>query len=178
MDREAWCAALHGVTKSRKQLSDWTELNWICDKVYTLTKCFSFLFICVPIFITSCKTIYKFLSSQNMIIQRCLWGRNSLSHSTWNVMSHKVPQKVRMRQRRTKVKVLELCLPPHRPATTLQSSSTSAMDRLDHFSSELDKLSWEDKLGASRTLGLVEGSRLKIGNRGIKEKAASWMLGP
>ena len=27
MDREAWSAAIHGVTKSRTRLSDWTELN-------------------------------------------------------------------------------------------------------------------------------------------------------
>ena len=28
MDREAWRAAIYGVTKSRTLLSDWTELNW------------------------------------------------------------------------------------------------------------------------------------------------------
>ena len=33
MDREAWGAAIHGVTKSQTWLSDWTELNWIPSRV-------------------------------------------------------------------------------------------------------------------------------------------------
>ena len=28
IDREAWSVGIHGVAKSRKRLSDWTELNW------------------------------------------------------------------------------------------------------------------------------------------------------
>ena len=32
MDREAWYAIVHGVTKSRTWLSDWTELDWTWGK--------------------------------------------------------------------------------------------------------------------------------------------------
>ena len=38
MDREAWHAAVHGVTKSRTWLSDWTELNWKGEMIFSLEK--------------------------------------------------------------------------------------------------------------------------------------------
>ena len=44
MDREAWRAAVHGITKSRTQLSDWTELNThtqISTCVYEQTKVYT-----------------------------------------------------------------------------------------------------------------------------------------
>ena len=36
MDRQAWHAAVHGVTKSQTRLSDWTEVNWKLKKTYQI----------------------------------------------------------------------------------------------------------------------------------------------
>ena len=43
MDREAWRAAIHGVTKSRTQLSYWTELNWAFNHLSFVNDTFVFI---------------------------------------------------------------------------------------------------------------------------------------
>ena len=39
MDREAWRAAVHGVSKSQTRLSDWTELNWCKELTHWKRPC-------------------------------------------------------------------------------------------------------------------------------------------
>ena len=36
MDREAWHVAVHGVSKSWTWLSNWTDLNWIEEKLFAI----------------------------------------------------------------------------------------------------------------------------------------------
>ena len=56
--REAWCAAIHGVTKSRTQLSDWTELKCldlqVCstiDSELTWQTCLFYSYIILLIYV-------------------------------------------------------------------------------------------------------------------------------
>ena len=50
---EAWHAAVHGVTKSRTWLTDWTELNWNRNTILSLQNTLhSFHFLSIPNWVT------------------------------------------------------------------------------------------------------------------------------
>ena len=70
MDREAWRAVIHGVTKSQTRLSDWTELNWTDG-----TRCCHLVF-----WMLSSKTTFS-LSSFTFI--KRLFSSSSLSAIGW-----------------------------------------------------------------------------------------------
>ena len=62
MDREAWCAAIHGVTKSRTQLSNQTELKspWVKKMGIIRIYCKDSVKICKE-FLIPCMTHSKYL---------------------------------------------------------------------------------------------------------------------
>ena len=67
MDREAWRAAVHGVTKSWTWLSDWTEL-----KAYLGHKCILLLHLHVLYFFCSdyCKALKALFTTDNFVLWR------------------------------------------------------------------------------------------------------------
>ena len=67
MDREAWRAAVHGVTKSQTQLSNWTELitDLQCSvkfQVYNTVIQFYFIYVCVCV----CVCVSRSVESESL----------------------------------------------------------------------------------------------------------------
>ena len=64
MDRKAWRAAVHGVSKSWAQLSDWTELNSTLYLVYPESKTeikFNNSYFCIEFYASEYLHSYLFL---------------------------------------------------------------------------------------------------------------------
>ena len=83
MDREAWRAVIHGVTKSRTRMSDWTELSWTeLNWTVVLSSSIMFGLISLKRF-SALGTIHKLLSLQ--VLSSPLWNCVMFfsRHHTW-----------------------------------------------------------------------------------------------
>ena len=72
MDREAWCAAIHEVSKIWTRLSDWTELN--CKGLF-LCSAFFVVQLSHPYVTTELR--YCFLNENPTLLQSCDWLQGS-----------------------------------------------------------------------------------------------------
>ena len=81
MDRVAWCAAIHGVAKSRTRLSDWTELNWMPYLESYLIYIFAFFFFQTHIW----NKVYRLLFGMIEYFQE--WILNRLVNSGRKAMA-------------------------------------------------------------------------------------------
>ena len=92
MDWEACRAAVHGVTKSRIQLSDWTELNWIgihefvivvliCNSlmIYDIEHCFSFDIYSLHIYVSEVASqIFLFTFLIGLFSYHWIWRKRMM----------------------------------------------------------------------------------------------------
>ena len=74
IDRDAWRAAIHGVTKSWTQLSNWTELNWISGSSSVFLHLDFFLKITDQLLYFECLSTYVCLILSSESTQVCTVG--------------------------------------------------------------------------------------------------------
>ena len=67
MGREAWPAAVHGVTKSRTQLRNWTECVFTCISMSRLCLCLSLSVVSMTVPVSVCTTV-------SMCLTMCLYA--------------------------------------------------------------------------------------------------------
>ena len=79
IDRVAWCAAVHGVAKSRIQLSNWTELNWSVFHLLSvpdntsLYEYTTFIYSSVDIWVVSIIGAIMHSAAMNIPLQFFVW---------------------------------------------------------------------------------------------------------
>ena len=86
MDMEAWHAAIHGVSKSRRRLGDWTDLNWTAtEATWLLSMWWHF---------NRCNGLFLWQRRNTQGVLELSWSE-SVSHSvmsnTWNPMDCSSP---------------------------------------------------------------------------------------
>jgi len=97
MDREAWCAAVHGVTKSRTQPSDWTELTSLKNLPPNMQSQYEILRVRISTYKLSDRDIIQsisltslFLASMcpNFLLPSLLTHLFSISNSLVSIIQH------------------------------------------------------------------------------------------